>query len=391
MEISGAAVQRAIGVEASTKLSNFILARINLVRAACPFEVASTRQNLALGLPIVVEKNRKNIGTIEATGYTPTAIITAGAARRNYLLEKGLVHAWAWVEAGSMELNADQMIQPVELLEKLNGALQNKFFGMQGAVPGQAYPFIEEVFPFEGFVNYSMRGQRYKQPFILDNREVRLTGQVTACGEPSPTAGNGLNKESMPRVQTGVRYAYAPMRGNNQTTTRGALNSELMTQVIRNMSDINEAVDMYLNAVKNGLYKPMKPAFAPVNLSDTGKISAALMKANIAPLDFVRFSVFALEQAATKKTKSHGGEDVPMSKHAYVGDPKDPSTWHLPIDKPGRVRNALSRINQTHGIPGNKKPGVLNKIRRVAKHEGIDVSDKPTSGQKSWAKKGQAA
>lgn len=193
-----------------------------------------------------------------------------------------------------MEIQADHMIGPGDLMEKLNTALQLKINGMQsGLLPGQAYPLIEQIYPFESYINYSMRNQKYRQPYVLDNRDVRLTGLSTRieANWGNATGGDGQNKESMPRVQTGVRYAYAPTRGQTQATTRGALNSELMTQVFRNTADVDAAVAAYLTAVKNGTYKPMKPSFAPVNLSDSGKITAALAKAGIAPLDFAKWSL----------------------------------------------------------------------------------------------------
>ena len=42
-----------------------------------------------------------------------------------------------------------------------------------------------------------------------------------------------------------------------------------------------------LSAIKFGLYKPLKPDFAPVNLSDDGKILGPLVEAGISPADFV--------------------------------------------------------------------------------------------------------
>jgi hypothetical protein len=46
----------------------------------------------------------------------------------------------------------------------------------------------------------------------------------------------------------------------------------------------------------------------------------------------------------------------------------------------------LSRINQVKGIPAEKKPAVLQKIRKAAKHHGVNVSE-PSSKQKHWVGK----
>jgi hypothetical protein len=76
-----------------------------------------------------------------------------------------------------------------------------------------------------------------------------------------------------------------------------------------------------------------------------------------------------------KKTKRVGGEDLGPSAFAWVGDPADPASWKLPIHDAAHVRNALSRFNQTKGIPASEKEGVWEKILRAAKKFGIKVSE----------------
>lgn len=73
-----------------------------------------------------------------------------------------------------------------------------------------------------------------------------------------------------------------------------------------------------------------------------------------------------------EKTKSVDGEEHPASDFAYVGDPEDISTWHLPIFDAAHVRNALARFGQTEGIPETEKPKVHAKIMEAAKKFGID-------------------
>jgi hypothetical protein len=172
--------------------------------------------------------------------------------------------------------------------------------------------------------------------------------------------------------------------------TTGGRNSELVTQLIRNWSDIMEAVTMFLNYTRNagtGPKQQMRPSFYPVNLSPTNKIVAALQAKGINVYEFAKWTSEALVEAATKGTKSVGtGEHVSKKNFAYVGDPNDPSTWKLPIHDASHARNALARVNQTKGIPSSAKAGVLLKIKHAAKRHGVDVST-PTSGQKSWMHK----
>jgi hypothetical protein len=73
------------------------------------------------------------------------------------------------------------------------------------------------------------------------------------------------------------------------------------------------------------------------------------------------------------KTKSVGGKDYPASTFAYVGDPEDTSTWHLPIPDEAHVRDALARFNQAQ-IPSDKKAAVAHKLAAAAKRYGIDAS-----------------
>jgi hypothetical protein len=160
--------------------------------------------------------------------------------------------------------------------------------------------------------------------------------------------------------------------------------------MIRNWSNIVEAVTMYLNYTRlagTGLKPPMRPSFYPVNLSPEHKIVAALQAKGIDVYDFAKWTAMALVEAKAKGTKSVGtGEHVNRSNFAYVGDTNDPSTWKLPIHDATHARNALARVNQTKGIPETAKAGVLLKIKHAAKKHGVDVSA-PTSGQKKWEHK----
>jgi hypothetical protein len=94
----------------------------------------------------------------------------------------------------------------------------------------------------------------------------------------------------------------------------------------------------------------------------------------------VEFKTDVLAALDTKasSTKRVDGVDLPARCFAYVGAPKDISTWHLPILFPGdvprtmsHIRDALSRFNHTD-IAASERPAVLARIRRAAQQHGIE-------------------
>lgn len=360
----------------------FRLVRVGLARAACPPEVMGMAENLSAIPAIVVLKNPGKMGKISATGYVPSGIVAAGARRRQHLLERGYPRGWVYAEDGSIEIRADDEIGCNELLEKLRRLVCDKVMGPDtSSGPGKAWPYVVEVYPFENYLIYSYNGDMYRQYFDLDPvaKDVALRGGPVKVNQRFVNSGEA--KEIMPRSDTGIPYSWAHTAGNTQSFSTGGKNSELATSVVRNWANIEEAVAMYLSYCRNRKNTTqMTPTFAPVTLTPDHKVYNALVAAGVDPFDFVVWSA----EARYKKTKSHGGDEVPMAQHAYVGDPKDSSTWHLPTDTPGRAKAALARLNQTKGIPKSAKAGVLTKIRKAAKHHGVDVSDKATPGQKKW-------
>lgn len=362
----------------------FFLARIGLVRAGLPVEVSASATNRQFGMPIVIIKNTDKLGHVPSTGYYPSGIIAAGALTRFRLLDAGLPFSWAYVEEGALELNASEVVGSHELLTRLDSLILEKVYGSAKPITGQPWPYITGVYPLENHLTYQVGAKRYKQNFMLDpvDRRISLQGGSQQLIQAADA------KTSMPRSETGARYAFAPPMGQLQTFTTGGKNSELVTQLIRNWADINEAAEMYVDYTKHVNTQPLRPSFYPVaGVSWGGKALKALESRGIDFYNFAAWSGMARHLAATAKTKTHSGTPVPMSQHAYVGDPKDPSTWKLPLDEPGRIKNALSRVNQTHGIPQSAKSGVLQKIRHAAKRIKVAISKKPTAGQKAWEHK----
>jgi hypothetical protein len=73
------------------------------------------------------------------------------------------------------------------------------------------------------------------------------------------------------------------------------------------------------------------------------------------------------------KTKSVGGKDYGASDFAYVGNPDDPSTWHLLIADANHVQDAMARFDQTD-LPADAKGKVARKLLALAKKYGMDAS-----------------
>ena len=370
------------------------LAKVGLVRAGCPRELLGSADNRAAGKAIVIQKNRGGYGRVDSSDYVPRAIVAAGARRRSELLDEGIVLSWAYVEDGAMEIRADHEIGCSQLMAKLNDLIRVRTVPgySNGSYPGNAdVPWIVEVYPFENYCIFQWKGDKYRQAFELDpvERVVGLAGSPVKVDEQWVNA-QGVDP-AMPAVQTGVRADPGTSRPVLTETHTGAPNSELVTNIFRNWGDITEAVNMYLAYIRSTNNRDqMRPAFYPVSLTNTGKIAAQLnARTEGGVFDFAVWS--AGEQEEESKTKAVGtGERVPMSKFAYVGNPDDKSTWKLPIHDESHAQNALSRINQTQGIPASKKVAVLKKVRRAASHHGIGISA-PTPKQKKWMHRGKRA
>ena len=79
-----------------------------------------------------------------------------------------------------------------------------------------------------------------------------------------------------------------------------------------------------------------------------------------------------LHEESTQNYKTVSGKKLHRSDFAWAPT-SNPADWKLPIDKP-RVQAAMSRFNQTQGIPADKKKGVARKIANKARKYGVDPS-----------------
>lgn len=73
-------------------------------------------------------------------------------------------------------------------------------------------------------------------------------------------------------------------------------------------------------------------------------------------------------------TKTVDGKPLTKDQFAYVGDPADISTWHLPIDS-DHIGSALKMFGHEQHVPAGEKAAVARKIAAKAKSAGLDTKD----------------
>jgi hypothetical protein len=74
------------------------------------------------------------------------------------------------------------------------------------------------------------------------------------------------------------------------------------------------------------------------------------------------------------KIKTVDGSPLTADKFAYVGDPQDPDSWHLPLDTKQHVNSALDMFAHTD-LPSSAKGPTARVIATKAKEAGLDTSD----------------
>ncbi len=113
--------------------------------------------------------------------------------------------------------------------------------------------------------------------------------------------------------------------------------------------------------------------FACVRIDELAKsLASKMVKGGYESLNTAAIDDLLLK-AAEKKTKEVAGKNLVAKDFAYVGDASDPETWKLPVADASHAQNALSRFNQTDGIPAAQKHEVAQRVIGAAKKHGIEV------------------
>jgi len=300
------------------------LARVHLLRLGCPRELAASREN-KLNLPLVVEKNRHHFGREpqsrwfklygSGTNFYPQVVVVCGEYRRGQLLAHGALDDIGWVERGSMPLADNDVIHCGELAEQLQAQVAKRYYTSGQPIKGQAWPCIAQINPFDNYCVYEIAGSVYRQGYAIDAErdELQLVGGAVKLNGYSITSGG---TPGMAQSQTGGKFPGIPLPLScDQVIRTGGFNCDLVRMMIRDTSSETNVVQKMLDAMKNGLYKPLKPDFAPVNLSDDGKILGPLVQAGISPADFVVWADKYMESREfsqdKRKSLAKKGEALP--------------------------------------------------------------------------------
>ncbi len=252
----------------------FQLSRINLVRAALPRELEAARENLAARLPIIIERNTRQLGKVPATGYVPPAVVVSGGQHRAELLKQGAIHAWAWVEAGALPTTKQDTISASELISALHDLLKPR-----NPLAEAGRPWIADVYPLENnFIMCNRAGQQFRQRFSVNGQK-----NIALDGGPSLVQVSTVN---------------ASLRDMG-----------LVEQLASGSHCGAAAVQKYVAATKTGAYRPLAPDFAPVKLSGLGKIVAGLAAAGIQPVDYVRWFE-SCGCGCGKPSVTEGGDEI---------------------------------------------------------------------------------
>lgn len=249
----------------------FHLAKIGLMRAACPEAVKFMPGNKMAGAAIIILKNEKKYGYVDAASYCPVAYVAAGEIRRQWLFANGVAKSWAFVECGSLQINADDAIGCRELMDKLDALLVARLVPVPSvnSVPG-SWPYIVETYPFENYFIYAHRGKKFRQAYALDT----LTRVVSLRGVPVPVLEKFVD------------------------ATTNKIKSELLTQLMCRWKNITAAVEKYMTSERI-VQRPIS-AITGVPLP---AMSASLVRAGVDPFDFAMWSSEAYADKAENGKK----------------------------------------------------------------------------------------
>jgi hypothetical protein len=155
------------------------------------------------------------------------------------------------------------------------------------------------------------------------------------------------------------------------------------------MLNVEEAIDQYLSVLKQGLHKPVSLAglIVPPNYVNAQRETVIALKArgeipaNFSMMDFIKWQDKRLRMKAAMQTKLVNNEMLCSADFAYVGDPTDISTWHLPIASKSFIKSSLELMAACTAIPKFERAEVREKVTALAKSFGISAGG-PGSGRK---------
>ena len=376
---------------------------------------------------IVIDKNDLKIGRTVA-GFVPKVIILRGHNKVEALKANGEMFANVWIGASAMKklcIMADDAISSNELQQHLQIQISKQYKGTKSNDGSAPYggPWIRDIYPFENYLIFDNNGDTYRQPYVLDpiTRVVALSGTPTKVYQEYSDVPKGLSTKEGAKAKAAVaviesasaipvlpssrsvQYYTTTMsqeqdfdtindsgkplgmnRGTGITeigtlTNYGAPNSEYANPPLKTMMNIEEALRVYLAMIADGTHKPLPPMFDPSSTITASRypneyreaeIAARSIGETISVIDFMRWQNKQL--AASAPTKC----GLSASAFAYIGDPKDISTWHYQCNSLEAIEASLDELDSTSYVPKEAKSDVHASLQVHAKKFSQSKRDK---------------
>ncbi len=341
---------------------------------------ASAKQD---GDAIVLDINVDQIGKT-FSGFVPKLYIKRGHNLVENLKANEEIFCNVWLgdkAIKKLSIQADDAISLNDLQEKLRVLLAKQFpsnsSGQLDCTPG-SYAWIRDVYPFENYFVFTRNANLYKQAYVVDvvSRDVALAGKpvrvyeeysevpkgtTSTAGTKAKTAEALISAEvGMPIMPNAGTINYVRTMSQSMTydkvnnpdvgtlgtrpgsgvitpetfVTFGAPTSELNNPPIRTMTNVEDALRMYLYDIAEGTHRPVgqQPPVGMANGLQASEYVNAVREANIVANeakkkinvhDFIKWQTLQLSKATSQKTKFG-------KTFAFYGsgDREDPSTWH---------------------------------------------------------------
>lgn len=189
--------------------------------------------------------------------------------------------------------------------------------------------------------------------------------QLSKAGFNPHQNGPALGTVSLPtNAMNNVSMSFPDFRNF------GAPGSELNNPQFMSMLNIEEALDMYLGNLKDGIWKPISSQWTlvPPSLIDATNEAGLIAKdrklaaSTFSPIDFVYWQQHVLNQSI--KHKIVNGSKLSASKFAFVGDDEDPSTWLFRADSLPAIRASIDQVKACKYLSKEAKLATLGELKR---------------------------
>lgn len=389
------ASQLNISAEVDLRSSEFHSLKVAVCKFPLVFAAGASEEG-----PLVLDYNFDKLGRIEC-GYTPKVIVLSGIKAAKDAKQKArgdhkVLNATAWVGTKAfktLQIMASD-VSSNDLQALLYKAVQ-KAYGKrsESKATSSAYyvdsPYIADVYMFDNYCILGWQGQKFRQRYTFDQttRNLTLDGDMTPVVETyedaplaKVTASSFLDEGNRGTTQGGFDGRQSNVFDSWKDF--GAPNSEANNPAIKLMLNVEEALKCYLQEILKGVWKVVYSGVAvtPPNMIHAAmesKIAAKEAKVkNFSVVDFLQWQNKKLNIKAAIQTKLVDGDAYGYEDFAYIGIPRDISTWFVPLKTSGQI-HAAKRKDIFAGVPKSEQKAVKIKVQAF----GTTLSGKPTKNQ----------